>query len=78
MMSIAAAFVSATLLLAGVSADSAFAQQTPHHSGATKGIKLTDIYQLTGTITAVEDNKLGIYFDEGGDKKVMDAYVRKA
>jgi hypothetical protein len=54
MTSIAAAFVSATLLLAGVSADSAFAQQTTHHSGATKGIKLTDIYQLTGTITAVD------------------------
>jgi DNA helicase-2/ATP-dependent DNA helicase PcrA len=32
----------------------------------------------TGTVHAVEDNKLGIYFDADGDKKVIDAYVRKA
>jgi DNA helicase II / ATP-dependent DNA helicase PcrA len=32
----------------------------------------------TGTIHAVEDNKLGIYFDQAGEKKVMDSFVRKA
>jgi|SRR5580658_683661 DNA helicase-2/ATP-dependent DNA helicase PcrA len=31
-----------------------------------------------GTIHAVEDNKLSIYFDQAGDKKVMDSFVRKA
>jgi DNA helicase-2/ATP-dependent DNA helicase PcrA len=31
-----------------------------------------------GTITDVEDNKLGIRFDVAGDKKVMDAYVERA
>jgi hypothetical protein len=49
-----AVFVSGTLLLAGVSADSALAQQTASQAGAPKSIKLTDTYQLTGTITAID------------------------
>ena len=31
-----------------------------------------------GTVTQIEDNKLGIHFDVAGDKKVMDAYVERA
>ncbi|HUC70236.1 MAG TPA: UvrD-helicase domain-containing protein [Stellaceae bacterium] len=31
-----------------------------------------------GAVTAVEDNKLAIYFDHAGDKKVLDAYVEHA
>jgi hypothetical protein len=54
MTSIAAAFVSGILLLAGVSADPALAQQTTSHAGARKSIKLTDTYQFTGTITAID------------------------
>jgi hypothetical protein len=53
MTSIAAAFVSGILLLAGLSADPALAQQTTSHAGARKSVKLTDTYQLTGTITAI-------------------------
>ncbi|HTH98335.1 MAG TPA: DUF3553 domain-containing protein, partial [Stellaceae bacterium] len=30
-----------------------------------------------GTVTAVEDNKLTISFDHAGEKKVMDAFVRR-
>ena len=31
----------------------------------------------TGTVTAVEDNKLAIRFEHAGDKKIMDAYVER-
>jgi hypothetical protein len=48
MTSITAVFVSGALLLAGVSAYPALAQQTSNHAGSLKGIKLTDTYQLTG------------------------------
>jgi hypothetical protein len=54
MTSITAAFVSGTLLLAGVSADSALAQQTTSHAVAPKSIRRTDTYQFTGTITAID------------------------
>lgn len=49
-----AVFVSGTLLLAGVSADLALAQQTASHAGTPKSIKLADTYQLTGTIIAID------------------------
>src|SRR5258708_19098588 len=54
MTSIAAAFGWGILLLAGVSADPATAQASKIHAGALKRIKLTDTYQLTGTITAID------------------------
>jgi hypothetical protein len=54
MTSITAVFVSGALLLAGVSAYPALAQQTSNHAGSLKGIKLTDTYQLTGAITAID------------------------
>jgi hypothetical protein len=51
---IAAAVVSGTLLFAGMCADSAIAQQTTSHTGAPRSIRLTDTYQLTGTISAID------------------------
>jgi hypothetical protein len=54
MTSITAVFVSGALLLAGVSADPALAQQTTSRAGSPKSIRLADIYQLTGTITAID------------------------
>jgi hypothetical protein len=35
-------------------ADSAIAQQTTSHTGAPRSIRLTDTYQLTGTISAID------------------------
>jgi DNA helicase-2/ATP-dependent DNA helicase PcrA len=31
-----------------------------------------------GVVTAVEDGKLSVHFDDAGDKKVMDAFVERA
>jgi len=53
-------------------------QEVPRVGGYAIGDRVFHQKFGYGTVRAVEDNKLAIDFEHAGDKKVMDAFVRRA